>query len=772
MIAGRKMAQLALVGLVGLIATSLNAQQGPRYTLSEATARALRGPMGKEPFAALADWAQSAYDEDDPAWRSLREEQPDQYYELLFAALWSDNPNTSYAAACLLPESCLDIANIDRWLQAVKPHVFDEHPRYEWDTLKHVMSTEDVTWMLTDPPSWHAEIRYHFLSDLHRSMRPEHIPQLAKLTQHQDPFVRKHALHQLGWLTVYTDQYRELIARTLLALPNTGFAEVIYQEERSQNPPYQPRSYTLPTAREGWSPLLRAAMEHLFLQIKPSKNEPPYASFLARWAEDELPAEEDRLLIRSLLDSSNQTAIWIALRALCRIGADEHLRQVLEQPPAMAPEALVLAARGDLPALRELASDNAEALGTALEFDFDGVWLPWVAEAFGEDAQKGLEAMARLSSAYERRYAHHKEPPQLMARLRQAIDIFGAKLDFARLHQLVENFPAARSDRLISLYWDQITPANLTESATDVLEVSWQIDFVGRLVEWAKLPNPEQSGPALDLLLRLGCDHVTDLVLAHWKKHHADDPFLLARNPKSVLFSDFLEDHLRQMPWGEHSELTAEHCDALGAVAMLRGMPEGVAREWAHRMDLDKDASAARNRERFPTWSGQVLDHAENKALVDYLSASPARDLWFQDLGTIDDDVIRDLLHKTRNAPGANVQWAIGELALSGDSDARRELDEMRFRHLYGWFDNASAQVLTLGHSLDLVPYLIGEVETICCRRNGAASAIDQLTDFDVNDQPEQALVTQHDYAQQWWQECGDALRWSVLKERFVVAAH
>lgn len=766
---GKKMLQVFLAGLISAIPV---AQQAPRYTLSEANHRALRESLGQDPFVALAEWAKDSTRPETPDWTALREQQPDQFYELLFAALWSDNPNTAYAAACLLPESRLDIANIDRWLQVVKPHVFDEHAHYEWDTLKHVVSTADVTWLLTDPPSWHAEVRYHFLSDLHRSMRPEHIPQLAKLTQHQDPFVRKGALTQLGWLTVYTNQHREVLAHTLLALSDSGFGEIEHQYDRSLLPRYEPRRYTLPTARAGWSPLLRAAMERLFLQTAKGKNDPPYASFLARWAEDELPAAEDRLLIRSLLDSNHQTAVWIALRAMCRIGTDHHLRQVLEQPLDIAPEELVLAARGDWAALRQLAATDGEALGTALEFDFDGTWLPWVAEAFGDDAEKGLDAIDRLATAYGARHGHHKVPAQLIERIRQAIDVFGAKLDFPRLHRLVAKFPAARSERLISLYFDKVTPANLAESQCEVLEVSWQIDFVGRLVEWAKLPNPEQSGPALDLLLRLGEDHLPELVLAHWQKHHADDPFLLARNPESVVCSDFLEDHLRQLPWGERHELTSKHCNALGAVAMLRGMPEGVARHWAQSLLSDRDARATRNRERFPTWSGQVLDHHENTALVDYLSASPARDLWFADLGTIDDDLVRDLLRKVRNTPGANVQWAIGELALAGDFDAKRELDEMRVRHLYGWLDDASDHVRTLGESLDLVPYLIGEIETICCRRNGAASAINHLTELEVNDQPEQALVTQHDYVQQWWQECGDALRWSKLKGRFVVAAH
>ena len=70
------------------------------------------------------------------------------------------------------------------------------------------------------------------------------------------------------------------------------------------------------------------------------------------------------------------------------------------------------------------------------------------------------------------------------------------------------------------------------------------------------------------------------------------------------------------------------------------------------------------------------------------------------------------------------------------------------------------------------MPWLIGEIETNCCRRNGAAWALQWLTGFDVWRQPEHALVTQHEYTVRWWREVGEHLRWSRLAQRFVVAAH
>ncbi|MCB9885290.1 MAG: hypothetical protein H6838_07350, partial [Planctomycetes bacterium] len=567
----RKLAStLRLAALAAaLLLHSLPAQAAPhktgpasRRTLSEPAAATLRQRMGGEPLAVFTRWARHRQPKEDlPAWQEPRDHA---YEQLLHAALWADDLDAAYAAAGQLPESHLDIADIDRWLQVVWPHVFDEDPIWDWDTFKHIVSTQDVARLLHEPKCWFAEIRYFFLSDLHRSMRPEHIPALCLLTHHEDPFVRKEAWGNLNNLATYTDQHREEIGRALLESPGPDSDRIVDQYDRSRNPRLVPRTYSLPAARPGWSPLLRAVLERVFLQRPPGKGT-PFAPYLMRWAEDEAPAAEDRLLLAALLGSPDPAGVYIAVRALCHIGPDEHLRRLLEDPPEAAPEPLVLAALGDFEALRELATTDAEALAAALEFDFDGVWLPWVAEAFGADAEKGLDAIARLADASRELRAPYRPRAGLSASLMRAFELFGGKLDHDRLHQLVVEFPAARSEALMTAYWATVTPANLAKSAVEALEVCPYVDFVDRLVEWGKSKDPAQAGPALDLLLRMGDTHLDAELLAHWRQHDVQDLFALARCGEADAVREYLEGRLRAVPATADQPPTSEDFDALAA---------------------------------------------------------------------------------------------------------------------------------------------------------------------------------------------------------------
>lgn len=741
-----------------------------RRTLSESAAKVLRERMGGDPLAALAAWGRAAPKADAPAWLGDDAPRDAAYHELLHAGLWSTDHDAAYAAASLIPESHLDIADIDRWLEVVWPHVFDEDPKWQWDTFKHVVSTQDVARLLHEPQCWFAEIRYFFLSDVHRSLRPEHIPALCDLTHHEDPFVRKEAWGNLANLTTYTDQHRERIARALLAWPGPGSDVIVDQYDRSRNPRFVPRAYTLPVARPGWSPLLRATLERRFLEQAPGTGSSAFAPFLMRWAEDEAPAAEDRLLLRALLDSPHPEGVWIALRALCRVGPDAHLRRVLERMTDRddEPDPLVLCALGDHDALRALAATDSEAFAIALEFDFEAVWLAWVAEAFGEDAAKGLDALERLADASRELRAPCRPRPGITTSLVRAYELFGGKLDHDRLHRLVVAFPAARTEALLTAYRATITPANLANCAVEVLEVCPYFDFVGDLVEWAKSPDPAQAKPALDLLLRSGDQHLDKELLAHWQQHDGKDLFLLARCATSVV-REYLEERLRAVPWTAEARLGAEDFDLLCAAAMVHGLPQVVAEGWSQAMAAAHGPDQERLQARFGAMRERVLEGDPVAALVDSMKDVPPSAFHVRGLGAVDDDRVRDLLRAVRAAPGCNVQWAIGELALLGDFASERELDEMRVRHLYGWFDDASADVRTKGRSLDLVPWLIGEIETICCRRNGAAWALEELTGFDAWGQPEYGMVTQHDAAAAWWQEVGERMRWSVLAGKFVV---
>jgi hypothetical protein len=757
--------------VAALVSLPLAAQVPTR--LDEATLRALRERMGGDPFVALARWVKDAA-EPQPAWLPTRDDPADDaMHALIHAALAADEPDVAYAAACLVREHELDLAGIDRWLAAVTPHLFDENPRWDWDTWKHIVSTADVHRVLQPRDVWHAEIRYFYLNDLHRSFRPEHLPAVARLTHHEDPFVRKQAVENVLLLAGWTDRHFEAVAETLLGWPGPDDHIVVDQDDRSRNPVHVPRPFSLPTPRPGWSPLLRAALQRCFLDFGEGKNAAPAWPFLMRRAEAETPGEEDRLLLGALLTGTNPHGVDLALRTLCRLEPDVWLQRLLDPPPKDAELPLVLAARRDWPALRELATQDEDALAAALEFDFEGTWLPWVATAFGADAAQGLAAIELLAEADEPRPAPFRRPPGLAERLAQANDLFAARLDHARLHQLVVRFPLACTTKLAQHYLDSITPANLAASAVEVLEVADDEALLRRLRSWAESPDPAVHGPALDVLLRLGDTEAGERLVARWRDTGdtgAKDRFLLARAGRAAAVRAALDQDLRLVAWSADGALDDGDFATLAAAAMAHGLPGSVARSWANRCARGDRQPDAKLHAAFPALREHVLADRPVDALLASLAHAPLRGIQLTDLGLVDDDRVRDLLQRVRNTPGADVQWAIAELALAGDRTAQREMAEVRTRHLYGWLDDATQNGITQGRSLDLAPWLIGEIETVCCRRNMAVGALEDLTGFDASAQPEAGLVTQHEYARRWWQAAEHRLRWSELAQRFVVA--
>jgi hypothetical protein len=756
------------IRVLALLLTSALAAQLPRSpdALPADVRQTLIQRMGADPFAALAAWRRAPGDSDPPAWLPADGRGDAAWDWLVHTALWHQDHDVAYTAATLLSYPHLDLVAADRWLTVVWPHVFAASTAHDWEQVRRQVSSQQVADLLADRDCWRAEVRPFFLSDMHRCMRPEHAPLLAALANSDDPFLRRGAFANLGTVANYTDQHRSVIGDALLRLHTSDLDRAEEPFLRARNAPHQPRPYHLPTARPGWSPLLRAALERSFLEL----DKPLFAAFLMRWAEAESPASEDRLLLAALLAGGQREATWLAQRAMARMAPEPFLLRQLRSPPDAAPAGLLLAARHDWSALRELANKDTDALAVALEFDFDATFLAWSAVAFGADAAAGLAAVQRLVEVADAVMAPYRTQPLLVGRLRQAIDLFGDRLDFARLHVLVENLHAVRSERLIELYWAAVTPQNLAACDAAVFEVSASTQFHERLREWGAAADEAVRAPALDLLLRLGDAQLDQAVLGHWQAHHQGDPMLLARCRQSRLVSTFLRDALRKEALDSDGHPTAQCSELLAAVAMTDGMPHGVAEHWT--ADLGRDGNTRLVRERFGRWREQVLAGEWRAALLDHCSAQSPRALSVGSLGQVDDDAMRELLQKVRSTPGAVVQSAINELAIAGDPEALEELDELRARHIYGWFDDADNLVQTGGRSLDLVPWLLGELETNCCRRNSAASALQFLYGFEVHAISEEALQTQAARAREYWRAVGEHLKWSVLANRFVVAAH
>lgn len=734
--------------------------------LPAAVRQVLTERMGGDPFAALQAWQRAPADADAPDWLPDFREQDDAWHWLWHTALWHDDADIAYAAARALQYPELDLPASQRWLTVVWPHVFAEDLAIDWGEIRRQVSADQVALLLVDGDRWRAEVRPFFLGDMHRCIRPEHASLLAKLAQSDDPFLRRGGFGNLGTIASLSDQHRETIGHALLAWQQADARDAVDPFVRSYHARHVPRAYQLPAARPGWSPLLRAVLERDFLDLDKSM----LGTYLVRWAEAEVSAAEDRLLLAALLECGKAEGCWLALRTMARMPPDAYLRRRLETPPAHAPAGLLLAARHEWDELRELAATEPDALAVALEFDFDATFFEWCAVAFGSDAAAGLAAIERLVDVADVLESPYKAQPKLAARLRQAVERYGERLDFARLDRLVRAFPAARSQRLVELYWATITPQNLAQSAIEVFEVSPLIELTDRLYEWGRADDAAVRAPALEVLLHLGDVTLDEAVLAHWQAKHGADPLLLARCGASRRIDEHLRDALRTLLAEQNGGPSRPACLTLAAVAVLDGLPAPLAEHWAAQ--LFERRTDPRVAERFGAWCTLALDHDPVAALLDDLAVVPIREVSPYLLGLVDDDRVRDLLRKVRSTPGASVQAAIGELAIAGDWQCKQEIDDLRHLGVYGWFDDAPSHVQTGGRSLALVPWLLQELETNCCRRNSAASAFEALTGFEVHEQPERGLVTQPERARRFWVAVGDHLRWSELANRFVVAAH
>lgn len=768
-IARARMAMLALAALATLSLVRAQ-EEAPRRVLRDATIETVRDRFGRTPIELLA--ARADGEELPAAWLDERPEELDEaFWETVLCGLWSDEPKIAYAAAGLVEEQMLDLRDIDRFVEITMPHLADEELRFSWDTFKHVLDVDRVTEVLLLEPAWNSEVRSFFMNDLHRSLRPEHLPVLAQRVNDDDPVVRAQAFRWIAWVSHYTDRQREVVAATLAKWPGSGAFVVYDYDDPSTNRPYRPRPLELGTDNGGYPPLLRAALARWFLEEPDRVDNVSFDGWLLRWAADVSPAPGDGDLLLELLRSPERYARWIAVRGAAALPSlGDELRAALAAHAADAETEederyWAMAALSEHDAIRDAARASATALAVALETDLDAAFAAWSRRALGPDTATGHRAIELLVDAIELAdYGPHRIPEAVRERLRAALETAAPDLDFARLHLVARELPACRTPALADAYLARLGPEDVATWAAAMLEVHDEDALRARLTAWARDDGDPDRDAALALLARLGAPELGEL-LVDWAQRTDADPFVLARSGASTA----VRARLLRACAGVTDPTSDGAGPALAALGMTQGLPEASCRGWAGEL---AGAPPVIAREGWDRWRTQTENGDALGALLDLLAALPAKDAWFRELGLVRDPSVVAALHRARAVPGVSVRAVIGELALAGDPDARAELAEVRERRLYGWMDDATAPVRTLGPSLELMPYWIGEIETICCRRNGAAWAIEELTGFDTHDMNESGLLTQHDHAAAWWARVGPHLRWSRIADRFVVAPH
>jgi hypothetical protein len=647
-----------LVSLVlsgGLFALGLGtlAAQVPEHRRLPAAVEAALEPVhgGRGMAAWFGDFAR---DEDRQPWREeewRRREKQGLAKAMAAAAvceLWSDDADVAYGAACHVPEHALDLADIDRYVASVRPHLFDEDPRFDWDTFRHVLSPEQVADVLRarpDPDSAHRQI---FIADLHRSFRAEHIPLLCARVADPDPVVRKDAFQNLLNLLRYGGGSTPLVLDTLLGWPGDEAFEFGDYEDPATWPAYAPRSVELSTSRAGsCSPGLAALLHRWLVELR---NEPAHGA-LGPWLLQQAEAQTfsgdaDAELIATLVTDGASPGPWIGVRAAVRCPdvrtplVQEALRAFAGSTEDDVARALAQLALGQIEELRDRCLDDAAAATVLLERGDPVAFRRLTSAALQEDEAAGLDAMEFLLDVLEDAlFEPVLLPPRVEARLGEMAEGALGSLDARRLAAMLERCPGARRRALVVRLLGQIEAEDATQELLALFEVTDEAALRARLASW------QASG------------------------------------------------------------------------------------------ELPEDAQEAL----------QKLTVGE----------APAPDL--------------EALRRETMRPGANVQEALVALAAARDPGARRAMAEVRRRHLYGWVDSYSSVELAEGFDLGLAPYWIDELETICCRRNGAAEVVEGLIGVDAFDYPEWGLRSQGAAVRAFFERHRDRLRLSRVLGRYVV---
>ena len=197
---------------------------------------------------------------------------------------------------------------------------------------------------------------------------------------------------------------------------------------------------------------------------------------------------------------------------------------------------------------------------------------------------------------------------------------------------------------------------------------------------------------------------------------------------------------------------------ALAALGVLHELPQDTALHLLGVLGSGTEAAPIR---------AQLRAGNPFEALRVLHGAAPGR---VPGLGRIHDARINALLHDLRDRRELGCHaWAVGELALQGDAAARAEMQQVCGDGRYGWIDDATPEALTLGFDLRMVPALVAELESNCCRCVPIDMALLGMVGIEFRNGAPWWVRTEAQAVRGWFQRFGVRLRWSRLAERWVV---
>ena len=670
--------------------------------------------------------------------------------------LFSKNVEVARQAAGELREEDLDTAAMLRYQVVVQEHFYSKRDAdsadYDIDVFKHTVSERDVTNILSRRLPDASPIRKSYIKDLHRSLRPINLPQLGALARDRDLDVRRQAMHSLCLVAEQTDQFRSVVALSLLEW------STVVETPR--------RKVRLPVRRKtGFPPMLAAILQRI--ETDGSMPKPFPKNWLLRWAGSAAPDGLDKRLLLKLLASGENTLRWIALRGLWHIpGEDvEHaLKRHARKAEHARDRALAYYALAHInPAvwhavLQTKAAAGPSLLSAALVTAPKFAVSRWADRTFRKDRSVVALSVKFLKRALgESQYFVRVLPAAVRRELVAVIERRSGELTADQVHSLIAAVPEARTKTVARAYLARLQPSFSAECDLAFLQIADEPALRTKLEGW--LANPSTANSGLLLLGQLGAPEHGAALVKCWAECN-QSPIILARSAASKDVVASLTATLKAAPLDEKGE--SEFAEALAALMAAKGLPERTAESLVTYITTLPELILTKKR---AAWRRGVLRGEVDETLVKILRVLPMRR--FPYLSLVRDAAVIKELRAMRCRPGADIHWAISELAVAGDKEAREEMRKVWSRKIYGWADSSSRYSRVLDADLDAVSAWIEEVETNCCRRIVANGALDEFLGYSVF--AGYGLRTQHAAAVEWFARFRARLRWSHLARAYVI---
>ncbi len=756
-------------------------------SLDSVTSLALETVMKRHPFEAFRAFGKGQQDRTRAQWfgREASAAIETKLATAALAGLWDSDTEVVRGALRFVDERSMDLLDMARYHEFAAPIVFEEglgsSRLIDFDVFKHTASSAQLDRFLRRRPQWSSSFRSFLIQDLHRSLRPSHLPALAQVARCDDPVLRRQAFRLLGTVALYTDQRRELIAKTVLEWPGPIPRAQLLVEDPKLVEPYRPRGYALARKPLGYPALLAATLRRIHLGAgEVLRKMHGFGDWSLRWAAASRPDASDRALLLELLARPEETAQNIALLGLRQLHDTTSGQAIVAALPgmqgtwsrALAHATLVIrAADVKRRGAAEAAAENALLAGAleddvflaaALEVMPERAVAQWASSAFGEDPEVGGKAIHRLSAALRSPdFGPLRISDATLDSIYQAVQRQLTGLDRGRLSQLVEDLPLCRSAALGQALLQALRPGPIPGELLRYLLLVDETGLRRTLASWLKLPGSRDH--AADLLLEIGSAEHGALLVQRMRADSAASLLTLARSGESPAVRQYLATSLAGSAAAPIPDAWAE---SLAANGQALGLPGRLCASWASELESIPRSTLQRD---FARWRTDMLAGKAIEVLVATLRAVPLRQLGCRNLHLCKDPRVLALLAEVRDLPGAQYQVAVSELAAAGDAASLREFEQSLQRACYGWHADLPANLLTLGLDPRWVPYWLGEVETNCCRRIAAGQALEALCGLDVTETGGQCLVTARAWSARWWRRNGRFLRHSELAGRLIL---